>query len=345
MGLEDEPAVARASVASIRTIDASDDAYSAWFAAYDAAHQHDFPDGPHWVEHESRVRNTPNSEYDCCVLMATDEAGATVGAAVAHLPLNDNLTMAQFEVAVPPVFRRRGIGTALLHAAEAEARRRGRTRFMADIEGPAGPYESSGTRFAEHHGYTRRIVEILRAQRLPIDAARLDELEQAARPHAAGYEIVTWRDLVPDQYIDEYARMMARMSTDAPLGELDYEPEQWDAARVENRYARVALMRRGSWGAAAMALDGTMAGLTEIVASHDSDRLAFQDETIVDPQHRGHRLGLMVKIANLRRLLHDRPGVQSVWTGNADTNTFMISVNEKLGYEIAGWMAGYQRDG
>lgn len=333
-----------APVANIRTIETADDVFGAWFAAFDAAHRHDFPDGPHWLEHELRVRHTPNMEIDTCLLIASDEAGGVVGSAVAFFPLTDNLAMAQIDVAVVPGARRRGIGSALLEAAEAEARRRGRTRFMADIEGPPGPYETPGTHFAEHHGYTRRIIEILRAQRLPIDTARLDELEQAARPHAVGYEIVTWRDRVPDAYVDEYARLMARMSTDAPLGELDYEPEVWDAARVQEHDDRIARMRRGSWGAGAMTPDGTMAGLTEIVLSHDSDEVAFQDETIVDPPHRGHRLGLMVKIANLRRLLHDRPGVQSVWTGNADTNSFMISVNEKLGYEVAGWLAGYQRD-
>ncbi|HEU0041201.1 MAG TPA: hypothetical protein VFQ15_02510, partial [Jiangellaceae bacterium] len=73
------------------------------------------------------------------------------------------------------------------------------------------------------------------------------------------------------------------------------------------------------------------------------DECAFQDTTIVDPAHRGHRLGLLLKAANFRSLIHDRPGVQAVWTWNADSNSQMISINETLGYRPEGWSAAYQR--
>src|SRR5690606_1967666 len=84
-----------APVANIRTIETADDVFGAWFAAFDAAHRHDFPDGPHWLEHELRVRNTPSMANDTCLLIASDEAGGVVGSAVAFFPLTDNLAMAQ----------------------------------------------------------------------------------------------------------------------------------------------------------------------------------------------------------------------------------------------------------
>lgn len=332
-------------VSRVRPVDVTSDAeYSAWFAAYDAGLAHDFPVVPRKLEHEARVSYEPSAVYDTALLAAEDDAGEIVGAAVLELPLKDNLATAQIEVVVPPHARRRGVGTAVLEAVEREAARRGRTRLMVDIKGTSDEPESPGTHFAERHGYTRRIVEILRAQWPPFDMARLAALEKEARPHAVDYETMTWRDRVPDEYVAEFARMIARMSTDAPLGELDYNAEVWDADRVRVREERVARMRRGLWIAAAVGPDGTIAGLTELQLPHDDDRAARQEETIVDPRHRGNRLGILMKIANLRQLLHDRPDVQSVWTGNADTNTFMISVNEQLGYEVSGWVAGFQRD-
>lgn len=329
----------------IRTVDVADDtAYRSWFAAHDEALRHDFPDGPHWREQEARIQVEPSAVIDTVLLAAEDDDGEVAGTVAMELPLKDNLTTAQIEVGVRPIRRRRGIGSALLEAAESEAVRRGRSRFMADIEGPLGPQESSGTHFAERHGYTRRIVEIMRVLRPPFDHTRLDELEQRAAQHADDYRIVSWRDRTPDEYVDEFARMTARMSTDAPLGSLDYEEEFWDAARVRIREERISRMRRGVWCTVAVAADGTIAGQTELQLSTDDDSTAFQEETIVDPRHRGHRLGLLMKVVNLRQLLRDRPGVGTIWTWNADTNAYMVAVNDQLGFVVAGWLAGYQRD-
>ncbi|MBB5788179.1 GNAT family N-acetyltransferase [Jiangella mangrovi] len=327
-----------------RLDDTGDPAYPAWYAAHEAGYGHDFPGGPRWLEHELQVYFERSDAFDVALWLAEDDDGAVVGAAAVVMPLLDNRTLGEVDLAVRPEARRRGIGTALLRALEDEAVRRGRTRFMADIEGPLGPQESPGTAFAERHGYTRRITEISRVQRPPFDLDALARLERDAAAHATDYRIVTWRDRVPDEHVAEYARMTARMSTDAPLGELDYEQESWDPARVRMREARMARMRRHAWCAAAVAPDGTFAGQTAIVLAADDDSTGMQGETIVDPRHRGHRLGLLLKIANLRTLLRDRPGVRTVWTWNADSNTYMIAVNEQLGYVPAGWLAGYQRD-
>jgi hypothetical protein len=83
--------------------------------------------------------------------------------------------------------------------------------------------------------------------------------------------------------------------------------------------------------------------MTELMLPIDSDEWAYQGDTIVDPPHRGHRLGLLLKIASLRAMLADRPGVKAICTWNAGVNKHMISVNEQLGYVEHGWGAEYQR--
>jgi hypothetical protein len=54
--------------------------------------------------------------------------------------------------------------------------------------------------------------------------------------------------------------------------------------------------------------------------------------TIVDATHRGHRLGMLVKAANLRALRDAVPAVERVITWNAASNTHMIAINEALGF-------------
>jgi hypothetical protein len=54
--------------------------------------------------------------------------------------------------------------------------------------------------------------------------------------------------------------------------------------------------------------------------------------TIADPEHRGHRLGTIVKIELHRRVRQEFPRLRFIRTGNADTNTHMVAINERLGY-------------
>jgi GNAT superfamily N-acetyltransferase len=61
---------------------------------------------------------------------------------------------------------------------------------------------------------------------------------------------------------------------------------------------------------------------------------AEQWNAIVDPDHRGQRLGLVVKIANLRLLRREIAGALRLETWNANENTRMIAINELLGFQI-----------
>ena len=50
------------------------------------------------------------------------------------------------------------------------------------------------------------------------------------------------------------------------------------------------------------------------------------------PEHRGHRLGLATKAANLLRLQRHRPDLREVRTYNAESNTHMVAVNDAMGF-------------
>lgn len=326
----------------IRPIEASDPEFSAWYDIHLEARLADYPHGPQWRERELRVVYVGHEHHDARLWLAETD-GTAVGAAVLGLPLRDNTGLAEPDIFVRPEYRRRGIGSALLATVDAAARSRQRVSLMTYIEGPTASPTTPGTAFAEHHGFTRRITEIARVQRPPFNLEGIASAERAARPHASDYQIVTWHDAVPAEHVEEFARLEARLSTDAPLGELDYEGEVWDEARIRAAEERRVRMGRQSWNAVAVAPDSSLGGMTVIVMAADSDECAFQDTTIVDPAHRGHRLGLLLKAANFRSLIHDRPGVQAVWTWNADSNSQMISINETLGYRPEGWSAAYQR--
>jgi RimJ/RimL family protein N-acetyltransferase len=71
---------------------------------------------------------------------------------------------------------------------------------------------------------------------------------------------------------------------------------------------------------------------------------AAQQITTVRPEHRGHRLGLQVKIAMLDLLADREPAVRRILTGNAGENQHMIAINELLGYRITQTSRSWELD-
>ena len=50
------------------------------------------------------------------------------------------------------------------------------------------------------------------------------------------------------------------------------------------------------------------------------------------PEHRGHRLGALLKVANLRQAVQHEPQLEAVHTWNADSNAPMLAVNVAMGF-------------
>ncbi|MCW2607765.1 MAG: GCN5-related N-acetyltransferase [Frankiales bacterium] len=279
------------------------------------------------------------------LVLATDDDDAALGALRVELPLADNTHLAYAEVHVHPARRRRGVGTALLGEAERQAREAGRTLLTTDLdEAPALVDRSPGRAFLQGAGFREALREVRRDLALPVPPARLDALEAGALPHAAGYEVLGWADRCPDALVDARAELGRVMSVDAPLGEMDWHEEAWDAARLRERERLAAEQGRSLVVAAARhTASGALVGFTEVVVRPALPQQVEQWETLVLRAHRGHRLGLLLKLAVLRRLARSHPGARQVVTTNAETNAPMIAVNEALGYRPDGLSSSWQR--
>ena len=59
-------------------------------------------------------------------------------------------------------------------------------------------------------------------------------------------------------------------------------------------------------------------------------------------QHRGRRLGLLVKIDMMRWLAEVEPQLEVIDTWNNADNEFMVKVNEALGYRLSEIYATYE---
>jgi hypothetical protein len=70
----------------------------------------------------------------------------------------------------------------------------------------------------------------------------------------------------------------------------------------------------------------------------------MQWNTIVEPTHRGRGLGLVLKSWNHDAVARAHPELRWISTWNAASNSFMIDVNERLGYRVAEKWTEWQLD-
>jgi GNAT superfamily N-acetyltransferase len=88
---------------------------------------------------------------------------------------------------------------------------------------------------------------------------------------------------------------------------------------------------------------GEFGGYSELTVSRASPDNAYQWDTLVAPAHRGHRLGGLLKAANLRQLEKTGLAVRRISTWNASVNAPMIRVNEELGAYVSGGGAEWRK--
>ena len=302
-------------------------------------------------------------------LVAVDDASTdpdparVLGWAGVDLPLTDNTRTGHLTLAVRPTHRGRGVGDALHSAALDAARAAGRRRLTAYSEqatepsaGPGNLVPPTGSgcvradapdaRFAVRHGWTLEQVARHSRLQLPLDAVTL-EGHRARAAAAAGpdYRTVTWEDAAPDDRVEQMADLRRAMSTDEPTAGLDVEEQHWDVERVRASEAQTLGRGDGMLTTAAEHVpSGRLVAYSAFVAPAHTAEFVAQEDTLVLADHRGHRLGMLVKAVQLQELARRRPAVRRVSTWNAEENRWMLDINVALGFRPAGGGGVWQRD-
>ena len=329
----------------IRTLDPYDDAQMHRF--HEIFWRAEKEDGRHWnvfwtYGELATVLREPTADRrmtGCCVF----EGDQMVAAGILELSLLDNREKAFLFPAVEPARRGRGLGGALLEELVEVARGDGRTRLLTDAVLPYAERETSGVlRFVDAHGFRLSNIEIYRVLPLPVPAGLLDGLAADAEGHHEGYALESYVDDLPERYLLSYCHLRNQLAVDAPTGEVDFE-----AAGVTPEIQRGKLERNRRIGRTTLftvaVRDGEVVAHSDLIVAPSATE-AQQMGTLVRRDHRGHRLGTAVKVANLRRLQEARPEVVEVHTQNAETNRWMVDINVRLGFEPVGVCPEFVRD-
>ena len=253
-----------------------------------------------------------------------------IGLLQVELPRWDNTHLGAVEVCVDPEHRRRGLGRELFEAGVRQVRAQGRRLVLCTCHDVPG-----AVAFVKAMGLEPAHEEVLRRQDLTrLDWDHLDREYQRAARVAADYELVRMPGPVPEDLLADVATMTSAIN-DAPTGSLEIEDEAFSGERIraletaaqarDGRDYRVVARHRET---------GALAGHTMVEVAADSPWNGGQFDTSVLPAHRGHRLGLLLKLEMLYWLRDEEPQLRTILTGNAADNSHMIRVNEALGYQV-----------
>jgi GNAT superfamily N-acetyltransferase len=293
-------------------------------------------------------------------LFAARREDRIVANALLGNPGQERSHVAWLGVTVHPEFRNRGIGTSLAEHVEALAREAGYTTFQVMVthtSTPGGPRLASptgfgdlpatdpGVRFLQRRGYHLEQVGRISFLDLPVDPATLAERRATATTAAgADYRVLTWEGPTPETWLDDIALLNTRLFTDAPTANMEMDTTPWDAARVraeedaDARIGRIALT-----SAVEHLPSGRLVAFSHLTIPKDRARPVSQGATLVLKEHRGHRLGMLTKIANIQQLQAVSPESPVLQTDNAEENRPMLDVNEAIGFRPIGYMGAWKK--
>ncbi|MDU7360589.1 MAG: GNAT family N-acetyltransferase [Propionibacteriaceae bacterium] len=262
-------------------------------------------------------------------------------------------------VFVSPEHRGRGIGAALLDVVGEQAASLGLARLESWIATPVPqgetvrpnhgvgelPADHPGVRLALRDGF--KLGQVERISRY--DAAKplvdpKDALREAESVAGEDYEVISWKGQTPDELQEGVAVLLQRMSVDPPSGDMTKAETTWTAERVRERDERNLISNRFYRAAVRHLPTGQIVALNELLRDRsNADAFIDQWDTVVLPEHRGHRLGMAVKAANILQVREAEPTATAIITWNAEENRHMLRVNEELGFREILRRGGFEK--
>jgi hypothetical protein len=304
---------------------------------------------PSWLDQSDRIRRG----------FIARRGGEILGAASITTSTQPGTTAAEIELMFLPPHGSDGVAAVLLDRLEQEAGVLGRSILQAWTLHPAaggermltpatGWGEVASTPLSDlldAHGYALEQVE--RNSILPLHGTLHDterRLAEAVAFAGPDYRVVSWTLPTPPELRSEYGSMIARMATDVPSGDLTMEEETWDDERVSRRDATFAAGGQTmSVAAVVHEPSGAMVAFNELNIGSDLTGVTHQWGTLVVKEHRGRRLGTIVKCANILRWQSIAPHSPKISTFNAEENRPMLDINERIGFVPASYAGAWQK--
>jgi mycothiol synthase len=236
--------------------------------------------------------------------------------------------------------RRQGLGTHLLGSICEVTESEGRSLLVWSTFDTVPAGEAFARRLGARVARVNRTSE---AQLGDVDWTMVASWMREGSVRAPGYYLEMVDGVYPPERYGD-AVILHHIMQSAPRDDLDVDDVILSEDDIAEHDRALAEAGRRRWTVFVRDPSGVCVGGTEVTFEPWDPSTVLQQDTGIDPRHRGLGLAKWAKAAMLARIRSEHPQAQRVCTGNALSNAPMLAINDALGFKVIHTSTEWQAD-